>query len=544
MPETPRRSGQSLWKDAWRRLKKNRFAMGGLWIMVVVTLAVLFASWIVPMQPDYGQPWLRYARPPGFEHPAVLAEIRFDRGQPPVVPERIPPKIAGYLSHDGVLEYTIQELDETEYRVRIRRGTITKIQRKEGARTVDELRVTGALAYAQVLDPDGRPSGPELAEFALTTRGALPESLAAFSQERILNLRVFVPRTEDPETLRVVIDGGRVSEIERNGQPIASLRTEGRFVREVRKDGEEQRFRHILGTDDVGRDVWSRVIYGGQISLMVGAVATLVSVLIGVVYGAVAGYLASAPMTQWHILASLASIVAAGCVLGANQILGIEAEEKQVDFLVLLPSAVVTLVLVLWGGAWVADRLPFRRRVTLVGEYMMRIVDVLYALPFMFLVILLMISYGRDLMTLFVALGAVQWLMMARIVRGQVLSLKEKEFVEAARMCGSRDASIVFRHLIPNTLGVVIVYATLTVPAVILQESFLSFIGLSVQLDGRTLDSWGSLVDQGRQALTASGGKWWILVFPSLAMAVTLFSLNFLGDGLRDALDPQMKGRS
>ena len=133
---------------------------------------------------------------------------------------------------------------------------------------------------------------------------------------------------------------------------------------------------------------------------------------------------------------------------------------------------------------------------------------------------------------------------MARIVRGQVLSLKEKEFVEAAHMSGTGHVGIVFRHLIPNTLGVVVVYATLTIPAIILQESFLAFIGLTVEYQGRTLDSWGSLVNQGRQALTSTGGNWWVLLFPSLAMAITLFSLNFLGDGLRDALDPQMKGRS
>jgi oligopeptide transport system permease protein len=181
--------------------------------------------------------------------------------------------------------------------------------------------------------------------------------------------------------------------------------------------------------------------------------------------------------------------------------------------------------------------------VTTVGEVMMRIVDILYSLPFMFLVILLMISFGRNLIILFVALGCVQWLMMARIVRGQVLSLREKEFIEAARMSGTGHLGIIFRHLVPNTLGVVIVYATLTVPAVILQESFLAFIGLTVEWQGRTLDSWGSLVNQGRQSLTSDGGNWWVLVYPSIAMAVTLFSLNFLGDGLRDALDPQLKGK-
>jgi oligopeptide transport system permease protein len=154
------------------------------------------------------------------------------------------------------------------------------------------------------------------------------------------------------------------------------------------------------------------------------------------------------------------------------------------------------------------------------------------------------VNFGRDIVVLFVALGAVQWLTMARIVRGQVLSLKEKEFVEAARMAGAGHWALLFRHLIPNTLGIVAVYTTLTVPAVILQESFLSFIGLAVQYKGENLASWGALVDEGRQALGTGGDRWWILVFPSLAMAVTLFAMNFLGDGLRDALDPQQKGRT
>ena len=203
-------------------------------------------------------------------------------------------------------------------------------------------------------------------------------------------------------------------------------------------------------------------------------------------------------------------------------------------------------------GSWVTllprwtPRLPavFRKTATTVGEFMMRIVDIAYALPFMFLVILLMISFGQDIFTLFVALGLVQWLTMARIVRGQVLSLKEKEFIEAAHMSGAGHMSILFRHLIPNTLGVVVVYSTLMIPAVILQESFLAFIGLTVEFQGRTLDSWGSLIDLGRKALTSTGGNWWVLLFPSVAMAVTLFSLNFLGDGLRDALDPQQRGRT
>ncbi|MHC4953579.1 MAG: ABC transporter permease [Planctomycetota bacterium] len=548
MPEKPDRKGHSLWNDAWRRLKKNRFAMGGLVVMVIVSASAIFAPWIVPMQPDYGQPWLRFARAPGFDHPAVLAEIRFDLGEEPAIPERIPARIADYLSTDGLLVYDVRELDEIEYRVRLRRGKVQKIQLKEGARTVKSIAVAGDLAAARLLDSEGQPTGPELKNFELARKKELPAVLADYTKEKILVLRVRTPRTEAMEKIEVELSGGKVARIERDGASLDKLRTEGRFVHKITKDGDEQRFTHYLGTDDVGRDVWSRVVYGGVISLMVGAVATLVSVLIGVVYGAVAGYLAGAPMTQWHMLVTFIAIATAACVLGTNAIINSmraeDADPVAIDFLILLPLAVAALVGVLAGGWWVADRVPWGRRITTTGEYMMRVVDILYALPFMFLVILLMISYGRQLLTLFVALGAVQWLMMARIVRGQVLSLKEKEFVEAAHMCGSSHAGVVFRHLIPNTLGVVIVYATLTVPAVILQESFLSFIGLSVQMDGRTLDSWGSLIDQGRQALTASGGKWWILVFPSLAMAITLFSLNFLGDGLRDALDPKLKGKS
>ncbi|MHC4959947.1 MAG: ABC transporter permease [Planctomycetota bacterium] len=240
-------------------------------------------------------------------------------------------------------------------------------------------------------------------------------------------------------------------------------------------------------------------------------------------------------MSRWAVFANLTGFVAAGIAFFVTP-----------GFLVGILASLVAYAAWVTAVTQVGRVLPplFTRAATTMGEFMMRIVDIAYALPFMFLVILLMISFGRDLFTLFVALGAVQWLTMARIVRGQSLSLKEKEFVEAARMGGASHTSILFRHIIPNTLGVVVVYSTLTVPAVILQESFLAFIGLTVELNGRTLDSWGSLVSQGRDALTSTGGNWWVLLFPSLAMAITLFSLNFFGDGLRDALDPQLKGRT
>lgn len=219
---------------------------------------------------------------------------------------------------------------------------------------------------------------------------------------------------------------------------------------------------HLFGTDANGRDLLVRTLNGGRISLMVGLVATAVSLTIGVLYGATAGYL---------------------------------------------------------GGR--------------VDSVMMRLVDVLYSLPFMFFVILLMVFFGRNIVLIFVAIGAVEWLDMARIVRGQTLSIKRKEFIEAARAGGVRPVSIIRRHIIPNTLGPVVVYMTLTVPKVILLESFLSFLGLGVQ---EPMTSWGVLISEGAANMESS---WWMLVFPAGFLAVTLFSLNFIGDGIRDALDPK-----
>jgi oligopeptide transport system permease protein len=192
----------------------------------------------------------------------------------------------------------------------------------------------------------------------------------------------------------------------------------------------------------------------------------------------------------------------------------------------ILATAVSLVIGVTWGA--IAGYFGGR-----VDNLMMRFVDVMYSLPFMFFVILLMVVFGRHIFLIFIAIGAVEWLTMARIVRGQTLAVKGKEFIEAARAAGVRNRRIITRHIIPNVLGPVIVYVTLIVPQVILIESFLSFLGLGVQ---EPLTSWGVLIAEGAPQMESAP---WLLIFPATILSITLYCFNFIGDGLRDALDPK-----
>ena len=219
---------------------------------------------------------------------------------------------------------------------------------------------------------------------------------------------------------------------------------------------------HLLGTDVLGRDLLSRLLYGARISLLVGFVATGVALVIGVSWGIVDGY---------------------------------------------------------FGGR--------------VDSIMMRIVDVLYGLPFIIFIILLMVIFGRNIWLLFAAIGAVEWLTMARIVRAQVIGLKNQEFVQAAQVMGVSNFSMFRRHILPNILGPIAVYATLTIPQVMLLEAFLSFLGLGIQ---PPMSSWGTLIRYGVESMEE---HYWLLIYPGLTFTITLFALNFFGDGLRDALDPK-----
>lgn len=224
---------------------------------------------------------------------------------------------------------------------------------------------------------------------------------------------------------------------------------------------------YLLGTDSLGRDLLARIVYGGQVSILIGLIGAITSVFIGVIFGAISGYV---------------------------------------------------------GGK--------------IDALMMRFVDVMYSLPYMLLVIIFMaISESKGIGNLFFALAVVSWLTVARVVRGQIISLKNYEYIEAAKASGAGVGRIIFKHLIPNTSGVIIIYTTLRVPAFIMLEAFLSFLGLGVQAP---FASWGVLIQEGVYAMTTYP---WLILYPAIAMTVFLFSMNFLGDGLRDAFDPQSKNK-
>ena len=414
-------AGTSLWKDAWGRLLKNKAAVAGGAIVLFMIVAALAADLVSSSVTHFTQEetHLTYViKPPGSR--SIPAEhVTFYSAD-----------AYGFAYADTNKDKQVSTTELTNALQLIEFGNY-------------DLDKSGDLSQAEF---EGGPHGlvgPE-AEWKMLDQEGNGDGKVTL--EETWKFTDIFPREEADSFLRRYdADGDRkLSDAEFPGVPVPQT--------------------HFLGSDTRGRDLLTRLVYGGRISLAVGLLATLVSFIIGVTWGATSGFL---------------------------------------------------------GGR--------------VDNLMMRIVDIMYGLPFMFLVILLMVVFGKDILLLFLALGAVQWLTMSRIVRGQIISLKNREFVEAAESIGVSKAKIIFKHLIPNALGPIIVYSTLLVPAVMLEEAFLSFLGLGVQPPDA---SWGSLASEGREYLELYP---WLILYPGLALAVTLLSLNFLGDGLRDALDPQLK---
>ena len=434
--------GTSLWRDAAKRLRKNRAALLGASVVALMATMALGYELIAAHGTRFTL---------DEQHPFIVPKPPGARSVPSVYPRYLSPEDA---------EFGFEALDAD----------------RDGALSAEEL-MAGYQRYEFKLldtDQDGALSYQEYASAPLTRPapnafipdcarwGALRRSLAPIKHPQIFACDA------GPEGKLSMKGAGRLLEIVSIGEARDIV---ARYDKDDSGDLSKPEFlglpkprTNLLGTDKLGRDLLTRMIFGARVSLAVGLIATLVSFLIGVTWGATAGFL---------------------------------------------------------GGK--------------IDDVMMRVVDIMYGLPFMFLVILLMVVFGQNIILLFIALGAIQWLTMARIVRGQVISLKKQEFVEAARCIGTPSRAIILRHLIPNALGPIIVYATLTVPAVMLEEAFLSFLGLGIQAP---LTSWGALASEGRQMMDSSP---WLILYPGLALAITLLSMNFLGDGLRDALDPQLR---
>ncbi|TVR17129.1 MAG: ABC transporter permease [Planctomycetota bacterium] len=442
---------------SWSRLRRNRMAMVAAATVIGVVVACIVGPWVMPHDPSEQRPWLG-AQAPLTRAVDAWQENRLMVGRAAEVPPR--------AARAEQLSVTFSESTAHDYAITLRRGSIAGIQLVAGGQRLKELHLDEGSLH--LIERNGE-LGADLSPIHLQLGEQLPSALGDAGR-RFLLRHIQDARQHHAQ---IHLNHGTVESITIDEEEHQRLVLSGDAIDALYADGRSLHTWHPLGTDTMGRDLLLRIFHGGRISLLVGLVATLVSVAVGVLYGLSAGYL---------------------------------------------------------GGR--SDRI------------MMSIIDIFYAIPFLFLVILLLVSFDRSLLMLFIALGLVQWLTMARIIRGQALSLRNREFIEAARVSGASHMSIILRHLLPNCMGTVIVYATLTVPLVILQESFLAFIGLQVELaDGRALDSWGALVRQGMSRLDTTGGdRWWLLLFPSLAMAFFLLAMNMLGDGMRDALDPNLRG--
>ena len=513
--------GTSLTKEAWKRLKKNKMAVLGLFVVIIYALLAASAS-LLPIYP-YDEIILDHQnfRPSltktagDLMMEAQLKDLYFDawKNGELVLGEEADEQINRWIDESKTNNVWNYLLEEGEKKREAGEFTFSKASQRKIDRVqtkIDtEIQVTVDKVY--YTDASGKRTDLSKADYPmLRTVYAnwlkVSEDLLQETIDKELNaqLRNTVKANLDADATEEDIVSAVELEIEGLGHSgyteLARENVFGKIEAQAKKDIEKSlkkqiedgsvtlpmkgeykdtdtisadieanmkhQRRYFLGTDDLGRCLLSRIIYGGQVSIAIGLIGTVTSVFIGILVGAVAGYK---------------------------------------------------------GGK--------------IDYYLMRFVDVMYGLPYMLLVIICMAIFGRKIQNLFFALALVSWLTIARVVRGQIMSLKNQEYVEAARSMGASTAHIILKHMIPNSLSVIIVYSTIRIPSFIMQESFLSFLGLGVQAP---FASWGSLIGDAVSSMTLYP---WKLLCPSIVMIIFLFSMNFLGDGLRDAFDPQSKNQ-
>lgn len=402
--------GISLYRDAWRRLKKNRMAIAGLVVVIIYSLLAMLA----PILPIYSY------KEQQMDHIHLPPSLTLTAGQQ--VYERKVNELSVLAAKEGRVEWSDEDKKLIEARVEEARKKYTA------------------------------PSSADGEKITRKEKDAITDVEREITQER----------------RDIAIADGRVILNDEEKQELADLQKRIETETDIFK-GKEQKVhnrKYIFGTDYLGRDMLARTIWGGQMSIAIGLVGGLTSVFIGLFFGSIAGYVGG-----------------------------------KTDYII------------------------------------MRVVDIIYSMPYMMLVIILMALFGRNIILMFVALSLVSWLTVARVVRGQIISLKNSEYIEAARSMGASPARIIFRHLVPNTFGIIIVYTTLRVPVFIQMEAFLSFLGLGISAP---YASWGSLIGDAVEGMNAYP---WRLFYPAAAMTIFLFAMNFLGDGLRDAFDPQSKNK-
>jgi oligopeptide transport system permease protein len=513
--------GNSLGKDAWRRLKKNKMAVISI-VIVSIYIVLAVAAPILPIYPYdeiildhqhlkpsltrtagdlmlekrladlYTQAW-RQGRLVVTEEEDALLEVWVDKNEVNKVwsflfEEGNRQLEAGTFTFNSSEKRTVDNLKKKILSdLQISVETIWTTDAQTGKRldveklSTEEIVSLYATMVGSTVDMEIVQYTAEIEQQLLNQIKAESTELTAEDYQNLLATRLDSLSQKEENNL---IKENVLSKISRLAKDIAAsdLKTaatdataEFPLNKEIQikdtltatvKATKMHERQYYLGTDYVGRDLLSRIIYGGQVSIAIGFIGTLTSVLIGVILGSLAGYL---------------------------------------------------------GGK--------------VDYFIMRIVDIMYGLPYMLLVIIAMAIFGRNILNLFFALAIISWLTISRMVRGQIMSLKNQEFIEAARSMGASTGRIIFRHLVPNSLSVIIVFSTLRIPSFIMTESFLSFLGLGVQAP---YASWGSLVGDAVGGMTLYP---WKLFFPAAVMTVFLFAMNFLGDGLRDAFDPQSKNQ-